>query len=214
MKAQAAAAILLFALIIFTNTNAAAQTGVTPSGMGGQKVGQFSIAGSLVGSLDSKKKKPGEEVVMKTTDVDVHLSDGMVITKGSKITGHITEAKARAGGDTESSLGIVFDKITLKDGKALVIAGVIRAVAPSNEGQGGGVDYSDLKQTVSHTTGGTDWGAIPTLNEHSEGAQGIKGLQLMTNGVLKSGEKTIKLDYGAQIVINVQLASGNQQGSK
>jgi hypothetical protein len=36
----------------------------------------------------------------------------------------------------------------------------------------------------------------------------------MTNGVLKSGEKTIKLDYGAQIVINVQLASGNQQGSK
>ncbi|MGD0214933.1 MAG: hypothetical protein ABSB87_17035 [Terriglobales bacterium] len=208
MKTQAAAAILVLTIAICAGTNAAAQTGATPSGTSAPKAGQFSIVGTLVGALDSKKKKPGEEVVMKTTAVDVHLSDGTVIARGSKIVGHITEAKARAGGDAESSLGIVFDKITLKDGKTLAIAGLLRAVAPSNEGNGGGVDYGDLKQTVSHTMAGTDWGAAPTLNEHSEGAQGIKGLQLLSDGMLKSGEKTIKLDYGAQIVLNVQLASG------
>lgn len=169
---------------------------------------QFLIGGTLAASLDSKKKKAGEEVVVKTIG-DEHLPDGTVIPRGTKVIGHVTEAKARSGGDPQSSLGIVFDKVELKD-KTLAITAVIRAVGPPRETQGGGgVDYGGLNQTVQHTSAGTNWGATQGLNGDSVGVQGIKGLELSSDGVLKSGDKTVKLDYGAQIILKAQLGAGN-----
>ena len=43
---------------------------------------------------------------------DLRLKDGTTIPLGSKVTGHVTEAKARSKGDAQSALGIVFDKIS------------------------------------------------------------------------------------------------------
>ena len=196
--------------VITTEGGGAPRAATIQIGGGASKtITQFLIGGTLAASLDSKKKKPGEEVVVKTIG-DVHLSDGTVIPRGAKVIGHVTEAKARAGGDPQSSLGIAFDKVELKDGKTLAIAAVIRAVGPPNESQGGGgVEYSGLSQTVQHTSSGTNWGATQGLNGDSVGVQGIKGLELSSDGVLKSGDKTVKLDSGAQIILKAQLGAGN-----
>jgi hypothetical protein len=169
---------------------------------------QFLIGGTLAASLDSKKKKAGEEVVVKTIG-DEHLPDGTVIPRGTKVIGHVTEAKARSGGEPQSSLGIVFDKVELKD-KTLAITAVIRAVGPPHETPGGGgVEYAGLSQTVQHTSAGTNWGASQGLNGDSVGVQGIKDLELSSDGVLRSGDKTVKLDYGSQIILKAQLGAGN-----
>jgi hypothetical protein len=122
------------------------------------------------------------------------------------VIGHVTEAKARAGGDPQSSLGIAFDKVELKDGKTLTISAVIRAVGPAQESQGGGgVNYGGLNQAVEHTSAGTNWGATQGLNGDSVGVVGIKGLELSSDGVLKSGDKAVKLDSGAQIILKAQV---------
>ncbi|MGA7080045.1 MAG: carboxypeptidase-like regulatory domain-containing protein [Terriglobales bacterium] len=178
-------------------------------GGGGSTTMQFLIGGTLAASVDSKRKKAGEEVVVKTVG-DMHLSDGTVIPHGAKVIGHITEAKARSGGDPQSSLGIVFDKVELKD-KTLAITAVIRAVGPPQEtqGGGGGVGYSGLNQTLEHATSGTNWGATQSLNGDSVGVVGIKGLELSSDGVLKSGDKTIKLDSGSQLILKGQLGAGS-----
>jgi hypothetical protein len=177
-------------------------------GGGGSTTTQFLIGGTLAASLDSKKKKAGEEVVVKTIG-DEHLPDGTVIPRGTKVVGHVTEAKARSGGDPESALGIVFDKVELKD-KTLTISAVIRAVGPPHETQGGGgIDYGGLSQTVQHTSAGTNWGATQGLNGDSVGVQGIKDLELSSDGVLRSGDKMVKLDYGSQIILKAQLGAGN-----
>jgi hypothetical protein len=169
---------------------------------------QFLIGGTLAAALDSKKKKAGEEVVVKTIG-DEHLPDGTVIPRGTKVIGHVTEAKARSGGEPQSSLGIVFDKVELKD-KTLAITAVIRAVGPPHETPGGGgVEYAGLSQTVQHTSAGTNWGASQGLNGDSVGVQGIKDLELSSDGVLRSGDKTVKLDYGSQIILKAQLGAGN-----
>jgi hypothetical protein len=169
---------------------------------------QFLIGGTLAASLDSKKKKPGEEVVVKTIG-DEHLPDGTLIPRGTKVIGHVTESKARSGGDPESALGIVFDKVELKD-KTLTITGVIRAVGPPHETQGGaGVDYSGMSQTIQHSSASTNWGATQGLNGDSVGVVGIKGLELSSDGVLKSGDKTVKLDSGSQIILKAQLGAGS-----
>lgn len=75
---------------------------------GGPIHGVFAV--QLAKSLDSKKLKQGDEVEAKVA-ADIHAADGMTIPRGSKVIGHVTEAKARSKGDPESALGIAFDKI-------------------------------------------------------------------------------------------------------
>ena len=97
----------------------------------------------------------------------------------------------------------------LKD-KTLAITAVIRAVGPPHETQsGGGVGYSGLNQTFEHATSGTNWGATQSLNGDSVGVQGIKGLELSSDGVLKSGDKTVKLDSGSEVILKAQLGAGS-----
>jgi hypothetical protein len=52
-----------------------------------------------------------------------------VIPKGSKLVGHVTQASARANGESDSSLGIVFDKAILKNGQEVPVNAVIQALA-------------------------------------------------------------------------------------
>jgi len=55
------------------------------------------------------------------------------------VVGHVTAAKARSKGDSEASLGIVFDKIELSGGKDMPIKGMVQAVGP-NPSAGSGPD--------------------------------------------------------------------------
>jgi hypothetical protein len=201
------AVILLLAISMATARDTDAQTAAAS----GQKATQILIPGFLTASLDAKKKKPGEEVVVKTAGA-VHLADGTVIPRGTKVVGHVTEAKSRSGSDAKSSLGIAFDMIDMPDGKTLAITGVIQAFAPNpNPDQSGGIDYGGMNSQLQHATptaGGTV-AVAPILTEQSVGIQGIKNLELASDGVFKSDGKTIKLDYGSQVVLRAQLGSGS-----
>lgn len=207
------AAFLLLAVSMCAPTTAGAQAAApsSQSPSAGQKEAPILIPASLTSSVDAKKKKPGEEVVVKTAG-NVRLADGTVISRGAKVVGHVTEAKARSGSDAQSSLGIVFDKINLSDGKTLAITGVIQAFAPNpNPDEGEGVNYGGMNQTLQHSTptaGGTS-PVIPILSADSVGVQGVKNLQLGSDGVFKSDQKTVKLDFGSQVVLRAQLASGS-----
>ena len=80
--------------------------------------------------MDAKKAKQGDEVVAKTTE-DVKSNGQVVIPKGSKIVGHVTEAKAREKGESESALGIAFDKALVKGGREIPLNATIQALAAS-----------------------------------------------------------------------------------
>lgn len=171
------------------------------------------LPATLTAALDSKKKKPGDEVVLKSVAI-VHLADGRLIPRGAKIVGHVTEATTRSGSGAQSSLGIVIDKIDLADGTTLAVTGKILAVAPNPNppsSEEGGVGYGGMNQTLQHATpsaGGTTT-VIPMLTEDSVGVQGIKNLQLGPDGVFKSDQKTVKLGFGSQIVLKAQANAGS-----
>ena len=94
--------------------------------------------------VDAKKNKPGDPVTAKTTEAA--KSDGkVVIPKGSKVLGHVTECKARSKDEKESALGIVFDKAILKNGEEVPLNVTIRALAAAQTAAGsslGGDDFS------------------------------------------------------------------------
>ncbi|HEV2962713.1 MAG TPA: hypothetical protein VG649_12870 [Candidatus Angelobacter sp.] len=88
------------------------------------------VQAELTKSLDAKKAKAGDEVTAKVTQ-DVKSNGQVVVRKGSKLIGHVTEAKARSQGESESRLGIAFDKAVLKDGQEIPFNAVVQALAPA-----------------------------------------------------------------------------------
>jgi uncharacterized protein YycO len=56
----------------------------------------------LLKAVDAKKAKPGDEVVAKVTQ-DVKSNDKVVLPKGSKVMGKVTQAQGRAKGQDESN---------------------------------------------------------------------------------------------------------------
>jgi hypothetical protein len=91
------------------------------------------LQAELTKLVDSKKAKPGDEVTAKLTQ-DVRSSNQVVLHKGTKLVGHVTEAQAKGKENGESKLGIAFDKAVLKGGQEMAFTGVIQALAAPVQG--------------------------------------------------------------------------------
>lgn len=105
-------------------------------------------------SIDARKAKTGDLVKAKVAQ-DLVSGGKVVIPRGSKAIGHVTEVKPRGEGNTQSILGLVFDKVNLKQGEEVTFNGTLRALAPpvrSPDFLGSSTYESDagLSQPVSH----------------------------------------------------------------
>src|SRR6266480_3553843 len=113
-----------------TSGNASAST--SASAQNGQANGSLAAGtafnAALSSPVDSKKCKPGDPVNARTAEA-VKSEGRTVIPKGAKVVGHVTEASARAKGESESALGIVFDKAILKNGEEIPLSVGIQAIA-------------------------------------------------------------------------------------
>jgi hypothetical protein len=120
-------------------------------------------------ALDTKKCKPGDAVTAKTTAA-TKAGGEVVIPKGTKLVGHVTESKARAKGESRSELGIVFDKAVLKDGREIALNNVtVEALAAQQTAAGSTLAQNDL------SAGGGAVGAGSAGGRASSGGGGALG---------------------------------------
>ena len=208
-----------------------AGAGETSAGLSGRTALQV----ELTKSVDAKKAKPGDPVEAKLTQ-DVKSEGKVVLHRGARLVGHVSEATSRSKENPESRLGIVFDNATGKHGEEFGFTAVVMALAPSVGstsiagdpnglssgpamggqpfGAGnavGGPSASAAPAVEAATRGG---GASGTLTATSRGAIGLPGVALRpsaVNGVqgtvITSGDHNVKLDSGTQMVL---LVSGSQ----
>jgi hypothetical protein len=92
----------------------------------------------LTKSIDAKRTKSGDEVVAQVTQ-DMKTNSGEVIVpRGTKVVGHVTEAQVRSKEQKESEVGIVFDHAMMKNGSAMQMPSSIQAIiAPPNANANG-----------------------------------------------------------------------------
>lgn len=207
--------VLVSLLCLLADQPAAAATGQAASpatSATNQKAPKILVPLSLDNVLDSKKRSAGDQITARIT-AQVELSDGTVLPRDAQVVGHVTESKARSKGDSESSLTLVFERVSMPGGKTLEIKGYLRAVAPNpnpDEG-GGGVDYgSSINRSLEHAgPGSTSNSVVSMLNSQSEGVLGIKDLALTADGTLRSDGKAVKVGRGAQIMLRVDSISGH-----
>lgn len=86
-----------------------------------------SIHAILEKPVDARKNKPGDQVVAKANE-DVKSEGKVVLPRGSKIIGHVTEVKAREKEQAESVVGVIFDHAVLKDGSHMPLSLAVQAV--------------------------------------------------------------------------------------
>ena len=97
------------------------------------------VNADLATTLDARKCHPGQQVVAKTTR-DVKQDGHMVLRKGTRLIGHVTEAQAKTRANAESSLGIVFDEAVMKNGQSVPFHAAIQALAEAQSAAMAGDD--------------------------------------------------------------------------
>jgi hypothetical protein len=105
-------------------TNAAAQAGPNSLTLSDGTT----MNAALAGSLDVKKNKPGDRIEARTMQ-DVKQDGKVVLRKGTRLAGHVTQVQARAKDQTQSQLGVAFDHAELRNGQHVPLNASIQALA-------------------------------------------------------------------------------------
>jgi hypothetical protein len=130
--------------------------------------------------VDAKKNKPGDPVMARTTQAT--QSDGqVVIPKGTQLVGHVSQAQARSKGQSESALGIVFDKAILKDGQQVPLNVTIQALATASTMASSSAGADDLALGGGGVAGGS-----MASGRRSGGASALGGVSSTAGGAVGS----------------------------
>jgi hypothetical protein len=170
--------------------NSRPRTDSASASSGAQLANGTTVNAVLVNPVDARKNKPGDAVVAKTTQ-DVKSDGQVVIPKGSRVIGHVTQANARAKGESQSSLGIVFDHALLKGGQEVPLNTTVQAVAAA--------------QSAAYASTADDMGSMSSMGSGavSSSARSSEGL---LGGVTSSAGAT------AGTVTNVATGIGGNAG--
>lgn len=161
------------------------------------------ILAELNSGLDSKKLKAGDAITARTTEAMKSNDGRTIMPRGTKLEGHVTQAEARNKGGNASTLGIQFDKATLKDGGEIALNVVVQAMAPRQfSDPAGGDDDSSPRAIGTNQTSPMSGSHAPApnsspqtgeasaapanfpqaqgpqLDARSQGAMGMKGITL------------------------------------
>ena len=68
------------------------------------------LAAQLENSLDARNAKVGDQVVLKTTQA-VKQNGQVIVPKGAKLIGHVTEVQQRTKSNGVSRIGVAFDRL-------------------------------------------------------------------------------------------------------
>ena len=184
-----------------TSAAASAQNGQVNAGL----ASATTFNAELSSPLDSKKCKPGDAVNGRTTEA-VNSKGKMIIPKGSKLTGHVTQTSARAKGEAESSLGILFDKAILKNGQEVPLSVAIQALASAQSGASAASDQMDTMGGLSGSAAGSGM---------SGGSRGRGGVTSAAGGAVGTVTNTAASSGGAAggAVNSTTSAAGNVAGA-
>jgi hypothetical protein len=129
----------------------------------------------LQGSLDAKTAKPGDPVQAKTTE-PTPTSDHGTLPKGTKLLGHVTEAKAAGSGESQSTLSFVFDRAVLKDGREVPVNTAVRALAAAEgAGEASGPDMGGAMNAGGNAMAGASRGGGGLVGGVGSTASGALG---------------------------------------
>lgn len=170
-----------------------------------------SIEGQLQNSVDVKKAKVGDQVVLKTTK-SIKQNGETVVPKGSKLVGHVTEVQQKTKSNGASKLGLVFDRLENKEMSTPITASIVSVTNVASSTRVADSASSDLFGSTSTSTqaagGSTGGGGL--LGGVSGTAGGVLNTTSRTlGGVTNSAGQTLGTTAGlvGHTVSGIQISN-------
>jgi hypothetical protein len=160
-----------------SNTDASAQAGHHSASISQGTA----LNATLTQPVDARKNKSGDAVTGRTTE-SVKSAGRVVIPKGTKLIGHLTEVKERTKGESESAIGIVFDRAILKNGQEIPLNVTIQALAATQTVASSSATADDLATGVGGGAASTTRASAGALGGVTSAAGSTTGAVTHTAG--------------------------------
>jgi len=136
----------------------------------------------LQGTLDVKKSKVGDQIVLKTTKT-IRENGEVIVPKGTKLIGRVTEIQQKTKDSAISKIGVVFDTIEGKNLSAPINASIVSITNISNNTAAGDIFESNTSANTNTS------GSVSSGNSGGGGLLG--GATQTVGGVLNSTTQTV-----------------------
>lgn len=133
------------------------------------------ISAELTGAVDSKKVKAGDAVNARTTNALKSTDGRTILPAGAKLAGHVTQASARGAGQPDSTLGLIFEKATLKNGQQISFSAAVQAVGAPASSAGSGTAAADVAPMGGNMGGSGQTSASGRTNTSNTNNPGMDG---------------------------------------
>jgi hypothetical protein len=97
-----------------------------------------SVVGRLLTNVDAAQTKVGDSLERQSID-DIKSGHDVLVKKGSTLNGRVTFVQPYSAKDSRCGVGILFDRVALKNGERVALNLVIQALAPQRD-----VNYDSL----------------------------------------------------------------------
>jgi hypothetical protein len=136
------------------------------------------LQATLTKAVDARHVNTGDEV-SATLEQDVQGDGRVVLPRGTRLVGHVTEVRARGKrpdsvpATNDSRLGLVFDKAVFDDGRQVPVVATIQALASSEAAAADGARGEDSARGSNVGSGRVaSGGAAAGLKERLPGTTG------------------------------------------
>jgi hypothetical protein len=153
-----------------------------------------SLAAQLENSLDARRAKVGDRVVLKTSEA-LSQNGEIVVPKGARLLGHITEVQQRTKENGESRIGIAFDRLQKGTLDMPITATIISITQKQSRATAGG---SSLDSDM------TSSGRLTSSGGQRSGGGVLDGVGNTVGGVVNTTTSTVN---------NVQGTTANAAGT-
>ena len=200
-------------------STAGSQSQSTVTKQAGSISSATNIEAQLQNSLDVRKARVGDPVILKTTRA-IKQNGETIVPKGSNLVGRVTEVQQKTKGNVTSRLGLVFDRLEGHNMTTPITASIISITDIHAATSAADVFDSDLAGSASSSTrasGGTSSGGgllggvtSSTGSVVSATTQTAGGVVGATTQTLGGATQTVSRTVGG-IQIS-QSVSGSAQG--
>jgi len=138
------------------SATASSDTAVSKQGRKVDLQSNTQLAAQLENSLDARHAKVGDRVALKTTQA-VKQNGEVVVPKGSRLLGRVTEVQQRTKSNGESRIGVVFDRLQKGSLDMPITASIMSITQSRSQARAGdsSMDSDVMSSSSARTSSGT-----------------------------------------------------------
>src|SRR6267142_2486020 len=144
------------------------------------------LAAQLENSLDARRAKPGDRVVLKTVSA-VKQNGETVVPKGARLIGHVTDVQQQTKATGESHIGILFDSLRTGSTETPITATIVSITRAQTQARAN----NDLLESGTMSSSSSRSSSPATSGQRGSGGGLLGGVGNTVGGVANTTTSTV-----------------------